>query len=134
MKSSHHDDYRMADDIPLPVMHLMHVAAAIRQATYRMQRIQLAPGCPPQLNAPSLTALATAFEDLTRGLAHLAVQVAASLPDSIDQHPTAPREIRDRLHAFQIAVLDASAAARALGPSATSTDLDNGTVPHQRRR
>ncbi|MGH4026043.1 MAG: hypothetical protein ACRDRV_15820 [Pseudonocardiaceae bacterium] len=134
MKSSHHDDYWTAEEVPLPVMHAVHAAEAIREATYRMQRMQLARGCPEQLDTPSLVAVGAAFEDLTRGLAQFAGQVAGSLPDTIDQHPTVSREIRDGLVAFRIAVLDASVAARALGSSANSTDVENGKVPPQRRR
>lgn len=134
MKSSHHDDYWTAEEVPLPVMHTVHAAEAIREATYRMQRMQLARGHPEQLDAPSLAAVGAAFEDLTRGLAQFAGQVAASLPDAIDQHPTASREVRDGLVAFRIAVLDASVAARALGSSVKSTDVENGRVPPQRRR
>ena len=134
MKSSHHDDYWTAEEVPLPVMHAVHAAEAIREATYRMQRMQLARGHPERLDVPSLAAVGTAFEDLTRGLAQFAGQVAGSLPDSIDQNLTASREIRDGLVAFRIAVLDASVAARALGTSASSTDVENGKVPPQRRR
>lgn len=134
MKDSHHDDYWTAEEVPLPVMHAVQAAEAIREATYRMQRMQLARGCPELLDTPSLAAVGAAFEDLTRGLAQFAGQVAGSLPESIDQHPTASREIRDGLIAFRIAVLDASVAARALGSSLGLTDTANGTVPPQRHR
>lgn len=131
MNHSHHDDYWTAEEVPLPVMHAVQAAEAIREATYRMHRMQLASGDHAQLDTPSLVAVGAAFEDLTRGLAQFAGQVAGSLPDPIDQHPAVSREIRDGLVAFRIAVLDASVAARALGLSATATGP--GTVPHQRR-
>ncbi|MFN2495090.1 MAG: hypothetical protein ABR608_04170 [Pseudonocardiaceae bacterium] len=131
MKSSHQDDYWTAEEVPLPVMHAVQAAEAIREATYRMQRMQLAPGEPEQLDTRSLAAVGAAFEDLTRGLAQFAGQVAGSLPEMINQDPAMSREIRDGLIAFRIAVLDASVAARALGLSATSTG--NGTIPPQRR-
>lgn len=134
MDISHYDDYWTAEEVPLPVMHAVQAAEAIREAIYRMQRMQLARQCPERLDPPSLAAVGAAFEDLTRGLAQFAGQVAGSLPESIDQHPTASREIRDGLIAFRIAVLDASVAARALGSSATSTVLEHGKVPPQRRR
>ena len=131
MNNSQLDDYWTAEEVPLPVMHAVQSAEAIREATYRMHRMQLARGEPERLDMPSLIAVGAAFEDLTRSLAQFAGQLAGSLPDSIDQHPTASREIRDGLVAFRIAVLDASAAARALGASATSAEP--GTVPTQRR-
>lgn len=131
MKNSHHDDYWAAEEIPLPVMHAVHAAEAIREATYRMHRMQLAREDPERLDTLSLVAVGAAFEDLTRGLAQFAGQVAGSLPDSVDRHPAVSREVRDGLVAFRIAVLDASVAARALGLSATSAEP--GTVPQQRR-
>lgn len=134
MKNSHHDDHWTAEEVPLPVMHAVQAAEAIREATYRMQRMQLARGNPEVLDTSGLVAVGTAFEELTRGLAQFAGQVAGSLPESVDQHPKASREIRDGLIAFRIAVLDASVAARALGSSATSSGIENGEVPPQRRR
>lgn len=131
MRSSDHEDYWTAEEVPLPVMHAVQAAEAIREATYRMQRMQWATGGPEQLDTPSLAAVGAAFEDLTRGLAQFAGQVAGSLPETINQHPTKSREIRDGLIAFRIAVLDASVAARALALSATATE--NGTIPPQRR-
>jgi len=134
MNNSQHDDYWTAEEVPLPVMHAVQAAEAIREATYRMHRMQLARGAPERLDTPSLTAVGTAFEDLTRGLAQFAGQVAGSLPESIDEHPTASREIRDGLVAFRIAVLDACVAARGLGSSATSTGIENSRMPPQRHR
>lgn len=134
MDISHHDDYWTAEEVPLPVMHAVQAAEAIQEATYRMQRMQLARLCPERLDTPSLAAVGAAFEDLTRGLAQFAGQVAGSLPESIDRHPIASREIRDGLVAFRIAVLDASIAARALGSSATATGMEGGKIPPQRRR
>ncbi|HEU0088641.1 MAG TPA: hypothetical protein VFQ77_13520 [Pseudonocardiaceae bacterium] len=134
MTNSNHDDYWTAEEVPLPVMHAVQAAEAIREATYRMHRMQLARGVPERLDTPSLAAVGAAFEDLTRGLAQFAGQVAGSLPETLDQHPTASREIRDGLVAFRIAVLDASAAARSLGSSAPSTEPGTGRIPPQRRR
>ncbi len=131
MRSSDQEDYWTAEEVPLPVMHAVQAAEAIREATYRMQRMQWSAGEPEQLDAPSLAAVGAAFEDLTRGLAQFAGQVAGSLPETINQHPTKSREIRDGLIAFRIAVLDASVAARALGLSAISAE--SGTIPPQRR-
>lgn len=134
MDDSPHDDYWTAEEVPLPVMHAVQAAEAIREATYRMQRMQLARQCPERLDTPSLAAVGAAFEDLTRGLAQFAGQVAGSLPESIDQHPAASQEIRDGLIAFRIAVLDASIAARALGVSASSTGLEQRkTAPRHHR-
>lgn len=143
MKSSYNDDCWTAEEIPLPVMHAVQAAEAIREATYRMQRMQWAPGEPGQLDTPSVAAVGAAFEDLTRGLAQFAGQVAGSLPEKINQHPVMSREIRDGLLAFRIAVLDASIAARALGLSAITTDITTenetiisteiGGIPPQRR-
>lgn len=132
MSESYHDGYWMHDEAPLPVAYAVQAAEAIREATYRMQRMQLAQEVPEQLDVHSLTAVGVALEDITRGLAQLAGQVAAALPDSVDQHLTASQEIRDGLVAFRIAVLDASVAARSLESSATS--VGDGAVPHQRRR
>ncbi|MGH3917421.1 MAG: hypothetical protein ACRDTC_29010 [Pseudonocardiaceae bacterium] len=134
MDISYPDDYWTAEEVPLPVMHAVQAAEAIREAIYRMQRMQLGRLCPERLDASSLAAVGAAFEDLTRGLAQFAGQVAGSLPDSIDEQSVASREIRDGLVAFRIAVLDASIAARSLGSSATSTGMENGKVPPQRRR
>lgn len=128
MSESHHDSYWMHDKAPLPVAYAVKAAEAIREATYRMQLQEV----PERLDVHSLTAVGAALEDITRGLAQLAGQVAAALPDSIDQHLTASQEIRDGLVAFRIAVLDASVAARSLESSATS--VGDGAVPHQRRR
>ncbi|MGH3814131.1 MAG: hypothetical protein ACRDUV_17060 [Pseudonocardiaceae bacterium] len=132
MRDSHHDDYWMHDDAPLPATHAVEPAAAIREATFRMQRVQLAQETPERLDVHSLAAVGTALEDITRGLAQFAGQVAAALPDSVDQHLAASQEIRDGLVAFRIAVLDASVAARSLASSAASAS--NGAVPHQRRK
>ncbi|MGQ0776379.1 MAG: hypothetical protein ACT4NY_18455 [Pseudonocardiales bacterium] len=134
MDNSQHDDYWTAEEVPLPVMHAVQAAEAIREATYRMQRMQLARQCPERLDTPSLAAVGAAFEDLTRGLAQFAGQVAGSLPESIDEHPAASQEIRDGLVAFRIAVLDASVAARALGLSASSTGIEHRKAPPHRRR
>jgi hypothetical protein len=123
MRSSDHDDYWTAEEVPLPVMHAVQAAEAIREAIYRMQRMQLAPGEPKQLDPPSLVAVGVAFEDLAQGLAQFAGQVAGSLPEAIDQHPTMSREIRNGLIAFRIAVLDAGVAARGLGLSALSGEV-----------
>ncbi|MGH3984153.1 MAG: hypothetical protein ACRDST_16085 [Pseudonocardiaceae bacterium] len=131
MTDSRHDDYWMHDEAPLPVAYAGQAAEAIREATYRMQRMQLAREVPEQLDVHSLTAVGAALEDITRGLAQFAGQVAAALPDSVDQHLTASQEIRDGLVAFRIAVLDASVAARSLGSSATSAS--DGVVPYPRR-
>jgi hypothetical protein len=131
MNTSHQDDHWTAEEVPLPVMHAVQAADAIRQATYRMQRMQLALGDPERLDTSSLAAVGAAFEDLTQGLAQFAGQVAKSLPDSIEESPAVSREIHDGLIAFRIAVLDASVAARALSLSATSTEI--GTIPPQRR-
>jgi hypothetical protein len=131
MNNSRHEDYWTAEEVPLPVMHAVQAAEAIREATYRMHRMQLARGNPERLDTPSLIAVGAAFEDLTRGLAQFAGQVAGSLPDSIDQQPAVSQEIRDGLVAFRIAVLDASVAARALGVSAFSPEPS--AVPQQRR-
>lgn len=105
--------------------HAVEAADAIREAIYRMQ---LAREVPERLDGHSLAAVGNALEDITRGLA----QVAAALPDSVDQHLAASQEIRDGLVAFRIAVLDVSVAARSLGSSATSAS--NCAVPHQRRK
>ena len=129
MSDSQHDDYWMHDEAPLPVAYAGQAAEAIREATYRMQ---LAQEVPERLDVHSLTAVGAALEDITRGLAQFAGQVAAVLPASVDQHLTASQEIRDGLVAFRIAVLDASVAARSLESSATS--VGEGAVPHQRRR
>lgn len=131
MHNSQHDDYWTAEEVPLPVMHAVQAAEAIREATYRMHRMQLARGEPERLDTSSLAAVGTAFEDLTRGLAQFAGQVASALPESIDQHPTRSREIRDGLIAFRIAVLDASVAARGLGTSAPPAE--KRTIPRPRR-
>ncbi|MGH3803295.1 MAG: hypothetical protein ACRDTD_24825 [Pseudonocardiaceae bacterium] len=132
MRHSHHNDYWMYDEAPLPVTHAVEAAEAIREATYRMQRIPLAREKSERLDVHSLTAVGTALEDITRGLAQFAGQVAEALPDSVDQHLAASQEIRDGLVAFRIAVLDASVAARSLGSSATSAS--KGAVPPQRRK
>ncbi len=132
MSDSHHDDCWMQDEAHLPVIHAVGAAEAICEATYRMQRMQLAGDIPERFDVHSLAAVGTALEDITRGLAQFAGQVAAALPDSVDQHLAASQEIRDGLVAFRIAVLDASVAARSLGSSATS--VSNGAVPHQRRK
>jgi hypothetical protein len=132
MSDSHHDDYWMHDETPLPVAYAGQAAEAIREATYRMQRMQLAREVPERLDVHSLTEVGAALEDITWGLAQFAGQVAAALPDSVDQHLTASQEIQDGLVAFRIAVLDASVAARSLGSSAASAS--DGVVPHQRRR
>lgn len=129
MSESHHDGYWMHDKAPLPVAYAVQAAEAIREATYRMQ---LAQEVPERLDVHSLTAVGAALEDITRGLAQFAGQVATVLPDSVDQHLTASQEIRDGLVAFRIAVLDASVAARSLESSATL--VGEGAVPHQRRR
>lgn len=128
MSESRHDSYWMQDKAPLPVAYAVKAAEAIRETTYRMQLQEV----PERLDVHSLTAVGSALEDITRGLAQLAGQVAAALPDSIDQHLTASQEIRDGLVTFRIAVLDASVAARSLESSATS--VGDGAVPHQRRR
>lgn len=128
MSDSHHDDYWM-HEAPLPVTHAVAATEAIREATYR---IQLAWEIPERLDVRSLAAVGTALEDITRGLAQLAGQVAGALPDSVDQHLTASQEIRDGLVAFRIAVLDASVAARSLGSSVTS--VSNSAVPRQRHK
>jgi hypothetical protein len=132
MSDSQHDDYRMQDGAPLPVAYAGQAAEAIREAIYRMQRMQLGREAPQRLDVHSLTAMGAALEDITRGLAQFAGQVAAALPDSVDQHLTASQEIRDGLVAFRIAVLDASVAAQSLGASATSVSY--GVIPHQRHR
>ena len=132
MSDSHHDDYWMYDEAPLPVAHTVAAAEAIREATYRMQRMQQARDIPEQLDVHNLAAVGAALEDITRGLAQFAGQVAGALPDSVDQHLTASQEIRDGLVAFRISVLDASIAARLLGSSAAS--VSNSTVPRQRRK
>lgn len=132
MKNSRHDGYRMHDDAPLPVMHAVEAAEAIREATYRMQRMQLAPGAPELLDVRSLAAVGAALEDITRGLAQFAGQITRALPYSVDQHLTVSQEIQDGLVAFRIAVLDASVAARSLSSSATSVSDD--AIPRQRRR
>ncbi|MGH4010964.1 MAG: hypothetical protein ACRDTH_22870 [Pseudonocardiaceae bacterium] len=132
MRDSHYEDYWMHDNVPLPATHAVEAAEAIREATFKMQRMQLARETPEQLDVHSLTTVGTALEDITRGLAQFAGQVAAALPDSVDQHLAASQEIRDGLVAFRIAVLDASVAARSLGSSAAS--VSNGTVLHQRRK
>lgn len=137
MKDSRHDEYLMHneylmhDDASLPVMHAVVAAEAIREATYRMQRMQLAPGAPERFDVHSLATVGAALEDITRGLAQFAGQITGALPDSVDQHVTASQEIHDGLVAFRISVLDASVAARSLGSSATT--VSNGAVPHQRR-
>ncbi|MGH3475529.1 MAG: hypothetical protein ACRDRY_14565 [Pseudonocardiaceae bacterium] len=131
MRDSHHDDYWLHDDAPFPVNHAVEAAEVIREATFRMQRMQLARESPERLDGHSLAAVGTALEDITRGLAQFAGQVAAALPESVDQHLAVSQEIRDGLVAFRIAVLDASVAARSLGSSAIS--VSNGTVPQQRR-
>jgi TRAP-type mannitol/chloroaromatic compound transport system substrate-binding protein len=128
MRDSHRDDYSIYDEAPLPVAHATAAAEAIREATYRMQ---LAQDVPEQLDVHNLAAVGAALEDITRGLAQFAGQVAEALPDSVDQHLRAAQEIRDGLVAFRIAVLDANTAARSLGSSATS--VSNSAVPHQRR-
>jgi hypothetical protein len=132
MSDWQHDDYWMHDGAPLPVAYAGQAAEAIREATYRMQRMQLARQAPQRLDVHSLTAMGAALEDITRGLAQFAGQVAAALPDSVDQHLEASQEIRDGLVAFRIAVLDASVAAQSLGASATS--VSDGMIPHQRHR
>ncbi len=129
MKDSRHDEYWMHDDAPLPVMHAVEAAEAIREATYRMQ---LAPGVPERLDVDSLATVGVALEDITRGLAQFAGHITAALPDSVDQHVTASQEIHDGLVAFRIAVLDASVAARSLSSSATT--VSDSAVPRQRRR
>ena len=129
MSDWQHDDYWMHDGAPLPVAYAGQAAEAIREATYRMQ---LARQAPQRLDVHSLTAMGAALEDITRGLAQFAGQVAAALPDSADQHLEAFQEIRDGLVAFRIAVLDASVAAQSLGASATS--VSDGIIPHQRHR
>jgi hypothetical protein len=129
MSDWQHDDYWMHDGAPLPVAYAGQAAEAIREATYRMQ---LARQAPQRLDVHSLTAMGAALEDITRGLAQFAGQVAAALPDSVDQHLEASQEIRDGLVAFRIAVLDASVAAQSLGASATS--VSDGMIPHQRHR
>lgn len=131
MSNSHHNDYWPAEEVSLPVMHAVQAAEAIREAIYRMHRMQVAHQDPERLDAANLVAVGAAFEDLTRGLAQFAGQVAGALPNSIDQQPTLSREIRDGLVAFRIAVLDASVAARVLGGSAASAEP--GRVPTQRR-
>jgi hypothetical protein len=128
MSDSHHDDYWMYDEAPLSVAHAVAAAEAIREATYRMQQAR---DVPERLDMHNLAAVGAALEDITRGLAQFAGQVAAALPDSVDQHLTASQEIRDGLVAFRIAVLDASVAARSLGSSATS--VSNSALPPQRR-
>ena len=129
MSESHHDGYWMHDKAPLPVAYAVQAAEAIREATYRMQLAREVPG---RLDLHSLRAVGSALEDITRGLAQFAGQVAAALPDSADQHLEASQEIRDGLVAFRIAVLDASVAAQSLGASATS--VSDGIIPHQRHR
>jgi hypothetical protein len=94
--------------------------------------MQLAREEPQRLDLRSLAAVGAAFEDITRGLAQLAGQVAGSLPDTLEHQHTASQDIRNGLIAFRIAVLDASVAARSLGLSATSIK-HNGSVPRQRR-
>jgi hypothetical protein len=130
MDDSLHDDYWTAEEVPLPVMHAVQAAEAIREATYRMQRMQFARDEPEWLDPSSLAAVGAAFEDLTRGLAQFAGQVGAALPAAIEEHPAKSREIRDGLVAFRIAVLDASVAARGLGASAASVESE--AVSHQR--
>ena len=129
MSDWQHDDYWMHDGAPFPVAYAGQAAEAIREATYRMQ---LARQAPQRFDVHSLTAMGAALEDITRGLAQFAGQVAAALPDSADQHLEASQEIRDGLVAFRIAVLDASVAAQSLGASATS--VSDGIIPHQRHR
>lgn len=131
MSDSHHDDNWLCHEAPLPVTYAVAAAEAIHEATYRIQRVQLAREIPEQLDVHSLTAVGAALEDITRGLAQFAGQVAAALPDAVDEHLTASQEIRDGLVAFRIAVLDASVAARSLGSSVSS--VSNGAIPHQRR-
>jgi hypothetical protein len=128
VSDSHHDDYWVCDEAPLPIAHTVAAAEAIREVTYRMQQAR---DVSEQLDVHNLAAVGAALEDITRGLAQVAGQVAGALPDSVDQHLTASQEIRDGLVAFRIAVLDASVAARSLGSSATS--VSNSAVPHQRR-
>ncbi|MGQ0718399.1 MAG: hypothetical protein ACT4NP_14030 [Pseudonocardiales bacterium] len=129
MRDSHHDDFWMRDEALFPATHAVEAAEAIREATFRMQ---LAGETPERLDVHNLATVGAALEDITRALAQFAGQVAAALPDSVDQNLVASQEIRDGLVAFRIAVLDASVAARSLGSSATS--VGNGTVPHQRRK
>jgi hypothetical protein len=132
MNDPHPHDHWIPEDTPLPVIHTVEAAEAIREATYRMQRMQLAREEPQRLDLRSLAAVGAAFEDITRGLAQLAGQVAGSLPDTLEHQHTASQDIRNGLIAFRIAVLDASVAARSLGLSATSIN-HNGSVPRQRR-
>src|SRR3712207_1904123 len=79
MSDWQHDDYWMHDGAPLPVAYAGQAAEAIREATYRMQRMQLARQAPQRLDVHSLTAMGAALEDITRGLAQFAGQVAAAL-------------------------------------------------------
>ncbi|HEY6423582.1 MAG TPA: hypothetical protein VIY28_10135 [Pseudonocardiaceae bacterium] len=134
MNYSQHDDRRAPDDAPPPVMHAIEAAEAIREATYRMQRLQLAPGAFEPLDARSLATVGGAFDDITRGLAQFAGQIAGVLPDSVDQDLTVSKQIRDGLIAFRIAVLDASVAAQALELSATEVRVASNDFPRQRRR
>ncbi|MGH3974160.1 MAG: hypothetical protein ACRDS9_12675 [Pseudonocardiaceae bacterium] len=118
MSDSRHDGSWMPDKTPPPVTYAVAAAEAIREASYRMQRMQSAREVPARLDTHSLAAVGAALEDITRELAQFAGQVDAALPDSVNQHLTASQEIRDGLIAFRIAVLDASVAARSIGSSA----------------
>lgn len=133
MHDSHPDNQWSPEETPLPVIHAVEAAEAIREATYRMQRMQAARSHPEQLDLRSLAAMGAAFEDVTRGLAQLAGQVTAVLPDHTDPDRGSAQDLRDGLVAFRIAVLDASVAARALGVSTSARGRD-AAVPRQRHR
>lgn len=67
MSDSRHDGSWMHDKTPPPATYAVAVAEAIREASYRIQRMQLAREVPERLDTNSLAAVGAALEDITRG-------------------------------------------------------------------